>query len=268
MKQLSVFRIAASLSIIAICASAIKVSPAVFTARNVPIGERTPLGLELKVYNDSEDPMTYGIEVVQPGENETLLEGYSPIFEREFFIVDGEAEFEVPPKSVESRMMFVDIPENEEYYNQMWSVSVVVTSGKGMFKTAVATKYYIETPSRRLESSPLGEIAIMPSAVELSKDTNEASFKLFNNGNETKIFTIAPFVPNADDTRVTIDATQGWEFSEKLCSVISCKPTTVEIDPGESKDIRVEAADFDGSGAALLRIHTEGSTKVVRVFYE
>ncbi len=270
MKKFDIYKIAITLLFTAICASAIKVSPAVFTARNVPLGKMVPLGLELKVYNDSDDTMSYTLEVVKPANGVTLLEGYSPIASKDFFVVEGgESSLAVPPKSVASRMMFSNIPEKDEFYNQMWAVSVVVTGGSGMFKTAVATKYYIETPSRETKSPPFGEVATMPSAVHFQKDENRATFKLLNNGNEPKSFVIEPFVPDAASDRVTIDATQGWRFSAAFADSIECVPASVDVEAGGSREIEVELKGDFGKAEALLRIETkDGGSKVVRVFSE
>jgi len=260
------------ISIAMICSSVcfgIKVSPAVFTVTNVPLGPDRLLGIELKIHNNSDDSMNYKIAVTQPAQNAALLEGYSSIPNTDFFIVEGDADFRLAPRSVESRKMFCNIPDSAIYYNQRWEISVAVSGGSGMLRTAVGTRYFIETMSLANEVTPFGDIATNPSSITLTPEKLDGEFILINSTDEALEFTLEPYIPENDPGKVVIDASDDWGFSTDLAGNLDIEPASIILEPGEHKTVVVQCSGkLDNKSEALVKISAEGIGKFVRVFFK
>ncbi len=246
----------------------IKVSPGVFTVTNVPLGPDQLIEVELKVHNTSEDTTDYTITVTQPA-RDAVLEGYSPIPNVDFFVIEGEKEFKVPPKSVESRKMYCNVPDNAVYHNQRWEVNVTVSGGSAMFRTAVATRYFIETKAKYTDVSPAGEIAIVPSVIIVSHDALESTFHLINTTEKAVEFVLTPFVPDDNLEKIVIQAYGNSPFSKDLVSKLDVQPGKIELEPGATGEIVVKCTkELDSSCEALVKISSGEYKRFVRVLFE
>ncbi|RKZ30726.1 hypothetical protein DRQ36_04475 [bacterium] len=248
---------------------AIKVSPGVFTVNNVPVGENTLLGIELKVHNNSDEVQQYEVSVIAPPETGNILEGYIPIPNTEFFYIEGENEFEVPPRTVESRKMYCSIPDTTIYYNQKWEVSVTVSAGKGMLRTAVGTRYFIETVPKETETAPYGDIGLSPSAITFGPEKLEGKVKIYNSTEKKLDLELTPYIPEVKESGgITIRPAVLGSFSEALFGVIEIEPEKISVAPGGTAEIGITCKEMpEENSEVLIKIESEETFDFIRVFY-
>jgi hypothetical protein len=134
-------------------------------------------GIALTIHNRSDADRTYALSVHRPSAigNRRVPMGYSDIPDIAWFRFET-SEVSVPARGSARVRMFIDIPEDERYYNQHWSVSLGV-KGKPepgqMLALAVYPRYEIETaPAERSELAlrPAGEVGVVPAVVTFSGD--------------------------------------------------------------------------------------------------
>lgn len=251
-------------------AQSIQVSPAFFTLLDVRLGENYPIKKELIIFNESNDSVEYKIDVSGITLDKVILEGYLPLPSGDFLSVEGEGTFIIPPRSKLSREMFLSIPCGVSYYNQAWEANVRVSSGNSTFRTAVTTRYFIETPSSpmRKRHSPSGELAVAPSSISLSSDSPKAEFRVYNNSGNSLELELFVFVPISKDG-LTIESTPGWNFRPELLSAIELDKSTISIEPGKSKKVRIKKTRTTNiDGEVLIMISSEFYNRFIRVFVE
>ncbi|MCD6531359.1 hypothetical protein J7K99_02815 [bacterium] len=262
--------VAAAILLLAQIAGALRVSPGVATVRGIPVGVDTSLGIPLTCYNDSDIDVVITVEVVKPsGVIKKWREGYDEIPDPGWFYVVGDTPFVVPAQGQISLPIRIHIPDSEAYYNQMWAAYILVTSrGGGMFNTAVAPLFMLETKTLKNPAvPPAGKIATAPSAVELNPKSPDAKIWIYNNSDSAVELDISPYVPSGE--KPEIEATTGWKYDPKFAEKIKVGKRHIKIKPHGKRAIKVRAKHFPPKNAeALIKISGGEITKFVRIFWK
>ena len=259
------------LLLIAAPLSGIRISPGVFTARNVPVGEKTSFGVNLLCYNDSDSEKRFVVEKSFPSKvKKNWLKGYSDIPDTSFFILDAPETLIAPPGEPARAAMYIDIPDDERFYNQHWAISLVVKEiSEGMFQTAIATLYFIETESKgNISSVPFGELAVLPAVVAMEEKKGE--IVLFNNGTTRQKIALTLKEPTLETDGVHIEISDGFKPLPVDCIKVSPKKLTLA--PGKKRTIKLklkeELPDTISSYECFLMIDGEDARNFVRVRVE
>ncbi|MCD6098826.1 hypothetical protein J7K18_08070 [bacterium] len=246
----------------------IRISPGVFTARNVPVGEKTNFGVNLLCYNDSDSEKRFVVEKAFPSKvKKNWLKGYIDIPDTSFFVLDAPETLVAPPGEPARAAMYIDIPDDERFYNQHWAVSLIVKEITGsMFQTAIATLYFIETESKEnMSSVPFGELAVLPSIVTI--DGGRGEFVLFNNDTTRQRISFTLKEPALQSDRVHIEISSGFKPLPVDCIKVSPKELTIA--PGKKRTIKLklkgELPDTTSSYECFLMIEGEDARNFVRV---
>ena len=182
-------------------------------------------GIGLTVFNRDSRDHTYLLSTHRPSEvgNRRLPSGYFDIPDPSWFRFE-KPEVHVPAQGSVEVGMYLEVPGDERYHNQHWSVSVGVVGKPGpgeMLTLAVYPRFEIETtPATRAELRlrPAGEIGLAPSVVVFSGlapgDRREAEFVLCNNDRRHRAhrydFTILPEGESGDGRRIFPSAGYAW----------------------------------------------------------
>lgn len=109
----------------------LRVGPSELFLKNVPVGAlydfQEEQGVLLKIYNDSEESQIYAISSLKPSEINNVPEGYTDIPDANWLYFEIN-EIEVEANGIGEVKMYLEIPDDEEYYDQLWVVSIRVKS--------------------------------------------------------------------------------------------------------------------------------------------
>lgn len=226
-------------------AYALKVSPGVFTAMGVPVGEKTDLGIRFTIENDLDSEQSFSINMIRPSEvKKDWLRGYQDIPDPEWLFIEGGEMTIVPAHGKVEMTLFLEIPDEERYYNQHWMVYVMVNQvGEGMFQTSVAPAYMIETRSEKtLTGPPYGEFGLAPSILGFENiligHSQTAFFTIYNNDTLTHLYTLNPEIPHQEDGNLVIENRDGYSWFD-MGKWLQFSEIQFELPPGESKEIAV-----------------------------
>jgi len=273
------------LSLICFCninkAYALKVSPGAFCAQNVEVGQETDTGVDLAIDNETDKEREFSIRVVLPRPPKTeSLKGYSALPDLGWLRLE-KTHLIVPAKSQAKSRIYINIPNEEKYFNQQWAVSCLVEyiGQKGLFQEAILTLYMFETrPKKDVTERPYGNLAVAPSVVKIPesaiKAKKEFSFKLYNNTSEEHTYAIKSFVPKAQPGKLSINATQGLTWAKKA-SWISPEVKKIKVAPGAVEEIKLnvrvpksELAGDKGVESLIFVDSDTGERRFVRVQVE
>lgn len=223
------------------------VEPGGLLIQNVKPGEVYDIeeisGVTLNITNRDNIPHTYILTTHKPSmvAAKKWIEGYLEIPEPNWFWFEKD-EVMVDASSTAKVKMYLKIPDEERYYNQHWSVSLLVKAkpepGR-MLGLAVAPNFQIETKTKEeLEVRPDGLTAFEPSLIRLEDVTLEtkieAKVKLYNNDDKRHRYRISSqiFPQDPNKRQITISPGYNWIPNPKWI-----KPKrTVRIGPRESAD--------------------------------
>lgn len=224
------------------------VEPGGLLIQNVKPGEVYDIeeisGVTLNITNQDNRPHTYILTTHKPSmvAAREWIKGYLEIpdpiwfwFEKDEIIVDANSTAKVK--------MFLKIPDEEKYYNQHWSVSLLVKAKPEpghMLGLAVAPNFQIETKTKEeLEVKPDGLVAFEPSLIRLEDVTLgskiEAKVRLYNNDDKKHRYRVSSqiFPEDPNKRQITISPNYSWISNPEWI-----RPEgTVKIGPGESADL-------------------------------
>ena len=153
-------------------------------------------GILLTIHNRDRSDHTYMLATFRPSDvgNRRLPPGYSDIVDPAWFWFETP-EVRVPANSSGQVRMYLEIPDDDRYRNQHWSVSVGVAGKAEPGETltlAVYPRFEIETasaPRAELSLRPAGEIGLCSSVVTLNDAgpgrAAVGEFVICNNDGET-----------------------------------------------------------------------------------
>ena len=152
-------------------AASLRVSPAQFILHDVQPGKVYDIyaetALRLTVYNDDESSRTWTLSVHRPSERGQWERGYGEIPDARW-VWFGQPEITIPPDSKARGHFFLEIPDEERYYNQHWVVTLSVQgkSGAASIGLAVNIRAQIETTSDPdVGGRPYGLLGMKPSTI-------------------------------------------------------------------------------------------------------
>jgi len=256
-------------------AIALRVSPGAFCAQGVEAGRDLDTGIDLVIDNETDREREFSIKVTKPEmPKDKSLSGYSEIPNLSWFYLEKE-KIVVPAKGQGKSRIHINIPKEDKYYNQHWAVSCLIeyTGGKRLFQEAISPVYMIETKSKRMpEERPYGKAGVAPSVVNIK--ASRGSFKIFNNTKGAREYTITTFVPEREEGRLTINASNGFEW---IGSASWIKPVVrrVRLAKGGSREIELTASlpreislGKKGIEALVFIESDKGERNFVRVWVE
>ena len=219
-------------------AASLKVSPAQFIVHHVEPGKLYDIyektGLRFTIYNDDEVRRTWFLTTHRPSERGRWEKGYGEIPDAKWCWF-AENEITVEPNSHAYAYLKIQIPPDEQYYNQHWITTVHISGGRGGgVGVAVNIRVQIETKSSadtNLRSA--GLLGMRPSTVSIEEvdpgTTREASVMLFNNDTVAHTYRVSPLF---DDESITRKRYLTRTFSVIPDSGWLGRNETVYIEPG------------------------------------
>lgn len=172
-------------------AASLKVSPAQFIVHDVEPGKVYDLfaesGARLSVYNDDDVARTWMLTTDRPSDRGRWERGYGEIPDATWCWFD-KPEVTVGPNSRGYGHLFLRIPDEEQYYNQHWVVTLGVRGKEGtsFIGLAIDVRMQIETKSATGATvRPYGNLGLEPSAVRFDPvipgEAVEEQVLLYNN---------------------------------------------------------------------------------------
>ena len=264
-------------------AASLKVSPARFMVQNVEPGRLYDVykesGLRLAIFNDDDVIRTWVLSTHRPGERGKWEEGYGEIPDSRWCWFDKQ-EIAVPAGSTGYAHLFLRIPEEEEYFNQHWVVTLGIGGkpGLGGISLAIDVRMQIETKNKvNLKTRPHGMLGIAPGTVRFENvkpGIDERRFVvLYNNDDTAHSYTLSSLFDNSKiDTKTYLTSSYSvipsrkWIRHEKEIQIEAKGSTTLEIGlkvPGDVthfgkkwENILLIKPDNGRAGFLRMRVHT------------
>ena len=153
-------------------AASLKVAPAQFIVHDVEPGKAYDIyaetGLRLSVYNDDDVARTWVLTTHRPSERGRWERGYGEIPDAKWCWFD-RTEITVGANSRGYAHLFLRIPEEEQFYNQHWVVTLSIRGkgGTSFIGLGIDVRMQIETKSKTgSKVPPYGALGLQPSAVQ------------------------------------------------------------------------------------------------------
>lgn len=222
---------------------AVRMSPAAFTAQNIPVGSEFDVGVPLTIrLSDGDTTAKYfTVMSLKPSDvRKEWLAGYEEIPSSEFLKVGGEVPVIVEPGNPSVRRILVDFPEDSAFMNRHFLAQLRVQpqESAGMFQAVLVGSYLLETaPSKdrfvRPEGSP---ISVAPSVVVLDS-SGVGIVRVYNNHNHAVEVSARLEIPPRTD-RMQIELTRGF-LRGIIDDRISLDKKALLVQPGGFEDIVV-----------------------------
>ncbi len=263
-------------------AASLKVAPARFIVHNVTPGALYDIcaetGLRLTIYNDDDAARTWVLSVHRPSDRGSWEMGYAEIPDPSWCWFD-QAEVTVEPQGKEYAHLFLQVPDEERYYNQHWVVTLGIDGkpGRGGIALAADVRAQIETKSKAdAAAKPDGPLGVAPSIVRFENAVPgaaaAATVMLYNNGSVSRTYAVSRLFDDAQIEQKTY-LTHGFERIP-AADWLRCEQT-VQIAPGGSAIVPVslnlpaDTAPAGGKWEELLLIQPqEGRAGFVRIQIE
>ncbi|HHS49509.1 MAG TPA: hypothetical protein ENN07_00110 [candidate division Zixibacteria bacterium] len=248
-------------------------SPAVFTAQGVPIGDRIYLDVPLVLsLGEGESPQNFAVDVLPPEmTGRRPIDGFEDI-PPGAFEVDGEPILFVGIDEPAIRKLFANFPNDSAMFNRRFMVQLrIMPEGPtGNMVAAILANYLIETESNPSVRTGGWPIAVAPSVVDFD-ESGIAELSIFNNDTIVHDIHCAFGVPEADPRGVAIALSPG--FSPANGDIFSLDETSFTIDAGGSRNISITIsqetlAEITSNVEAILWLRipeVEGGARFVRL---
>lgn len=239
----------ALLALITGSAFAIRMSPASFTAQNVPIGREFDLSIPLVIYlgNDSSDTAYFSAVPLFPSEvRETWLDGYEEIPDPNYLLVAGEQPIAVLPESATVRSLLVYFPMDSSLLNRRFLVMlrVMPVNSRSMFQAVLVGSYMIETSPTKDRFTRTGgkPFAISPSIVYLDS-MGKGIARIYNNDTIPHNYRTRFSVPPLDDRRLNVILSPGYTRGDS--TKYSLDKSSGKIPAGGFVDLDIRIKDTE-----------------------
>ncbi|MFH1095958.1 MAG: hypothetical protein V1749_00420 [Candidatus Desantisbacteria bacterium] len=129
----------------------IQVVPGKLLITDVPVGRQYEVSVPLTIINYGQDEQRYVLSTIKPSTMGADIEtGYIEIPDEHWFYFATETTT-IKPGDFGQVRMYINIPNEEGYYNQHWVVGFRVATDSGTqssFALALYPKYWIETEAK------------------------------------------------------------------------------------------------------------------------
>lgn len=199
----------------------LKVSPGTILLREFPVGDSFDFeekrNLTLTIKNDNSSTYKYAISPEKPSQSNSDATGYFDIADPDWFSVEP-ATLSIEAHDVGYAKMYMEIPEDENWYNRHWllGVSILPISSSKRQGTSIALGGYLlyrfETESKRKLSiypkCETQEIVPVPSRVHFDSvepgKTYIKKVRLAHSYTHNKKFEAYPLPPSSEVAKLTI----------------------------------------------------------------
>ncbi|MGA1869849.1 MAG: hypothetical protein ACMUJM_15045 [bacterium] len=226
-------------------ASGLAVSPGGLLIQNVKPGEPYNItevsGVTLNISNKDSIPHTYVITTHKPSTVAAgkWIKGYLEIPDPSWFKLEKN-EISIKAHQTEKIKMYIEIPDDERYYNQSWSVALLVKGKTGPGQSvalAVAPRYEIETIGKTgLTITPDGIVSLEPHLIILENfipgKKKKATVMLYNNDDKKHTYKISPMIFAQDTGKSMISLSPGYSWIPDV-KWIKPKKSVLKVGPGE-----------------------------------
>jgi len=177
-------------------AGALKVGPGGFVIQNVIPGRRYDCygeaGLRLTITNDDDIAHTYMLTAKRPAGK--WEKGYLAMPDARWcWFEPNEITLDAHAKGY--GRVYIEVPDEDRYYNQNWIVNLNVSGKPGPMGIALAVtiRAQVETKSNAdAQGRPDGVIAFKPSTVRFNSSTLENKVAIYNNDTKKHTYKITP----------------------------------------------------------------------------
>lgn len=258
MKYIKIFLIISSFSLL--FSMGIEVSPGLMTLEQIPPGlaynSSEHSGDFLRITNKDDRARCYIISTHRLSDSGPLPAGYNDIPEPSWLSFERDSVW-VEAGSTARVIIYLNIPDDEVFYNQAWAagVSVRARSEAGeMFALAAYPVFKIETQAKTMEISPYGEFAVAPMVINRRVSPGQKlgeGFTLFNNLESKLTCKLEMLDPAEGDIRIPPSASYQEPIPHQWVS-FDRKP--FKIKPLSSQQIKLglnlpdnaESGDYEG----------------------
>jgi len=230
----------------------LSVQPGGLLIQYIKLGETYDLhektGISLIIENKDAKAHTYRVIAGKPSKlgSKKWLQGYSEIPDASWFWFEKN-EVTVEAQSKEEVEMYLKIPQEDQYFNQHWTITIGVAGKPGageVLSLAVYPRYQIETVSEAdIKGKPYGLAAVSPSMVEFEDvilgEKYNASVKLYNNDDSAHRYKLKSKRFKVDPMREQIVPSAGYSWVPKA-KWIKIKKRRATIDANGVMEIPLE----------------------------
>lgn len=234
-------------------ATGMRVQPGGALVQGVPVGERRRLPTPLVIFNDDDRPCTMSVTAIRPSVvGSRPPRGYTEIPDPGW-LTFKPAKVTVPPRSQAAVQMFLQVPGDDKFLNQHWSVSLAVRGRAGKRRQiglAVYPRFEIETRAAPGRAQPDGAFVIAPSlvrfeAVRPGSTTPAVTLRVWNNtaaARQCRVQVHGRSVP-AKKPVVALSNGQSWIPD---VSWVRVKKDSFEVAAGSVAEVAVQVAVPEG----------------------
>jgi len=214
-------------------AVAVRMSPAAFTAQNVPLGEKFDLTVPLVISlgDDSSSSVDFLAQPIFPSEvRDKWLRGYLEIPEADYLIVDGEMPISVTPDEPAIRKLFINFPDDSAYLNCHFLAHLKIMPAKvsGMFQAVLVGSYLLETVSSkdRFAKPGFGLLTGAPSVLDME---GPSTVRIYNNSDRSIDIGVYLDVPS-DEKKLHVEPSAGYIIGDTTDFVLNIADKTIPAD--------------------------------------
>lgn len=267
------------LAIIAGGVFAIRMSPAAFTAQNVPLGEEFDVGVPLVIRLSEHDTVAkyFTVKSLKPSEvRKEWLEGYEEIPDASYLKVGGQKPILVEPGDPEVRPLMVDFPMDSTLLNRHFLVQlrVMPQETSGMFQAVLVGSYLLETSASEDRFAKPGgyPISIAPSKITLDS-SGVGMVRVYNNYDHALEIEARLDIPPRTN-KLQVELTRGF-VRGVLSDGIGLDKERLMVQPGGFEDITIQMDSelrnsISKNSEYILWVEApdiENSARFVRVHY-
>ncbi len=223
-------------------AHALGVSPATTFMEGVAPGELIDTKQDLIITNDADVDLNVVIETMKPMmPGHESLKGFRILPDPSFVYADKK-KMTIPPKSTGRTRVFVNVPNEEKYYNQHWAVSIRVRTVNFEFvRMAVAPFFIMETlPKADIKEAPEGSFGLVPTLLEVKRAearSKKTAFTLYNNTEQEHKYSVKSYISDMIGTGYRLYETTWYNWVKDLRWV---RPAQEEVTVGAGQKKEVE----------------------------
>lgn len=239
----------------------LQVSPGSFTVQLVPLGYPQDLGIPLVVQSEPGDSIT--IKVLESCPDDICPEGYEPIPNSAWYIIEGGEHFIADAGGIVKTRMWTNLPADESLVNRHFSVFLeITTQRKGTATPVLMPVFFVETASDTILRR--GNFSIAPSLVEFGRGKPFREIALYNGDVKKHSYIVKVFPPETNSSNfpnLSYSCVAGRDKS------LTIYPKTFSLQPYQTATLTIHSLETDLRRKELLVFieRDDGKKRFVRV---